>query len=182
MAELEPKQQRFVDEYMVDQNATKAAIRSGYSERSAAVIANQLMAKPHVAAAIQKRMADIAEMAGLKAVDLLRETRRVAMSDIADFYDAEGRMLAVRDIPIEARRAIASIEEDVIWEGAGRDRTAVGITRKIKLFDKVKAIELGGKFFKLWTDKIEVDGIVDLADKIKKARERAKKARQHSDA
>jgi phage terminase small subunit len=67
-------------------------------------------------------------------------------------------------MPLSIRRAIAAIEVDEIWEGRGDDRQLVGYTRKVKLWDKVKGIELMARKHKMLTDKHEVAGRITLAD------------------
>lgn len=78
---LTPKQQRFVDEYLVDLNATQAAIRSGYSRRSAAEQGHDLLRKPQVAAAVQAGQAARAERTGITADRVLTELARIAFAD-----------------------------------------------------------------------------------------------------
>ena len=63
MANLTPKQQRFVEEYLIDLNATKAAIRSGYSEKTAAVIGAENLIKPNIAKAIQEAQESLSNKA-----------------------------------------------------------------------------------------------------------------------
>jgi phage terminase small subunit len=86
---MTPKQAAFVDEYVVDFNATQAAIRAGYSERSAYNIGYQTLHHPEVAIAIEARLAALAidpESVGLEA-----RGRASAVSDV----DAEGEANAI---------------------------------------------------------------------------------------
>jgi phage terminase small subunit len=74
---LNPKQQRFVDEYLVDLNATQAAIRSGYSKKTAYSIGDELLKKPEVAARVQAAMDKRAERTEITAdyvLTTIRET------------------------------------------------------------------------------------------------------------
>jgi phage terminase small subunit len=75
-AELTPRQRRFVDEYMVDLNATQAAIRAGYSKRTAAKIASQLLDKTGVAAAIEERKAALAKKTDTDAAWVIKNLKR----------------------------------------------------------------------------------------------------------
>ena len=72
------KQQRFVDEYMVDLNATQAAIRAGYSAKSAEKIGHQLLEKTRVSDEIRKRKARLANVTNWTAVDVLKRLARIA--------------------------------------------------------------------------------------------------------
>ena len=70
---MTPKMQRFVDEYIIDLNATQAAIRAGYSAKSAAQIADEILRKPQIRGAIEKRQGKIRERAEITLDDILRE-------------------------------------------------------------------------------------------------------------
>ena len=72
------KQQRFIDEYMIDLNATQAAIRAGYSPKTAEVIGNQLLKKTLVSNEILKRKAKLSSVANWTAADVLKRLARLA--------------------------------------------------------------------------------------------------------
>lgn len=111
---LTTKQLRWIDEFLVDGNATAAAIRAGYSERSARSIAHENMTKPDVQAVLQARQAEVASdlhitrqgviQGLLEAVDMGREQRNPAamvlalreMGKMLGFYAPEVRRLEVR--------------------------------------------------------------------------------------
>lgn len=95
---------------------------------------------------------------------VLDELNVMMSADIADAYDDKGALKSVHDMPLSIRRAIASIEVDEIWEGRGDDRQLVGYTRKVKLWDKVKGVELMARKQKMLTDKVDVQHKVTLAD------------------
>lgn len=95
---------------------------------------------------------------------VLDELRVMMDADLADAYDESGALKSVHDMPLSIRRAIAAIEVDEIWEGRGDERKLVGYTRKVKLWDKVKGVELMARKHKMLTDKHEVAGKLTLAD------------------
>jgi hypothetical protein len=95
---------------------------------------------------------------------VLDELRTILDADIADAYDEKGALKGVHDMPLSIRRAIASIEVDEIFEGRGDERKLVGYTRKVKLWDKVRGVELMARKHKMLTDKHEVAGRITLAD------------------
>ena len=84
MRELTGKQKRFVEEYLCDLNATQAAIRAGYSAKTAEWIGPQLLQKTHVAAAIQEAMNKRSVRTEITADRVLREVSHMALYDPAD--------------------------------------------------------------------------------------------------
>jgi phage terminase small subunit len=139
--QLTDKQTRFVDEYLLDLNATQAAIRAGYSPKTAKVIAHENLTKPYVAAAIQAKQAALQEKLGITIERVLNEIACSAFLDIADLCAEDGSVLPLSQIPEAARRAIAGIEVSDLFEGSGEDRKAVGTLKKIKLADKMAALD-----------------------------------------
>lgn len=153
MPALPPNQQRFVQEYLVDLNATQAAIRAGYSPRTAKAQGSRLLTNVAVKQAIDAALAARAERVEIKADDVLRELLRIATTDISEAFTEEGRLKPLKDIPKEIRRAIASVEIDE-WANPLGDGP-LGRTSKLKFWDKPKALELLGKHLKLFTEKVE---------------------------
>ena len=85
---LTPKQARFVQEYLIDLNAAQAAIRAGYSAKTARVIGHENLTKPDIAAAIKKAMAERAERTELTADWVVDELRKIAGANMADYMKA----------------------------------------------------------------------------------------------
>lgn len=136
MAKLTDKQKRFVDEYLVDLNATAAAKRAGYSEKSASRIAIELLNKTHVSAEIQKRQAKLRGKLEITQERVLEELAAIAFANGTDFatitHNGLVRLTPTDEVPEEKKKAVASIKE-------GQYGT------EIKLHDKVRALELLGK-------------------------------------
>lgn len=136
MAKLTDKQKRFVDEYLVDLNATAAAKRAGYSEKSASRIAIELLNKTHVSAEIQKRQAKLRGKLEITQERVLEELAAIAFANGTDFatitHNGLVRLTPTAEVPEEKKKAVASIKE-------GQYGT------EIKLHDKVRALELLGK-------------------------------------
>jgi len=129
---LTAKQMRFVVEYLVDLNGTQAAIRAGYSEKSAARIAYKLMLNPRIKAAIQQEAKKLIERAEIRSWSVLREAGRLAFANISDFVQWTGTSFRLKPdamIPKEARAAIAEISD-----------TRYGI--KLKMHSKPEALRL----------------------------------------
>ncbi len=150
---LSPKQLRLVDEYLVDLNATQAAIRAGYSPKSANEQACKLLAKPSIAALVAAKQAARAQRTEITADVVLGELLRLARVDIAGAFDESGRLKPIHEIPEDVRRAICGVETDELFEGLGRDRVAVGVTRKVKFWDKVRALEHLARHLGLLSDR-----------------------------
>src|SRR5919197_2742959 len=91
-SELTPKQARFCAEYLIDLNATQAAIRAGYSPRTANEQGARLLAHVSIAAAISQAKQAQAERTGITADRVLQEIARLAFVDIRKLFDAEGRL------------------------------------------------------------------------------------------
>jgi len=149
---MTPKQKRFVDEYLIDLNATQAAIRAGYAESSASDIGRQLLRKTPVASEIALRQTQIETKAIVTREEVLRELRAIGMADIRKIYDADGNLKPIGDLDDETAAAIAGVETVTEVSGRGEDRE-VSIVRKVKRFDKNKALELLGRHLGLWEDK-----------------------------
>ena len=173
--ELTIRQRLFVAEYIVDQNGTQAAIRAGYTdnEAAAAVHATRLLRKAKIRNEIDLRIGKLEKKCEITAEKVLKRLWRLANADLAQFYDQNGNLKNVHDIPKAHRYALMGIEIDEIWDGYGQDRTQTGETKKVKLADKIRALELLGKYLKLFTDKVEVSAKVSIADRMKAGRERA---------
>lgn len=172
--ELTPQQRLFAHEYMIDQNATQAAIRAGYSERSAPQYAHELLKTPKVKELVDQLSSERLERLKVSSDDVLRELLFIAKSDLRKLFDENGALKQTYDWPDEIAASVSSLDIEDLFEGYGQDRTQIGYTKKIKLWDKTKALELLGRHLKLFTDKLEVEGDLSIAETMRKARERSK--------
>ena len=138
MANLTPKQQRFVEEYLIDLNATQAAIRAGYSEKTANEIGAENLAKPSIAKAIQEAQNIRSERTKIDADYVLKRLVEIDQMDVADTMDDDGNVLPLKDWPKIWRQYISNMESIQLYDGEGW-------LKKIKWPDKVKNLELLGK-------------------------------------
>lgn len=166
-AGLSPKQRKFVAEYLVDLNATQAAVRAGYSPKTAEAIGHENLRKPGISRAVQSGMKARADRVEIKADDVLRELGRIGFSDIAGLFDESGQLRAFRDIPMESRRAVAAIKVKSHTEPGDED--TVVYTTEIKLWDKNTALTNLAKHLKLLTEKVE-HSFGDMTDEQLQAR------------
>lgn len=144
VAKLNDKQKRFVDEYLVDLNATAAAKRAGYSEKTAYSMGQRLLKKVEIQAAIQKRQAKLRGKLEITQERVLEELAAIAFANGADFATVNQngivRITPTSELPEEKRKAIASIKE-------GQYGT------EVKVHDKVKALELLAKHLGMFDSK-----------------------------
>lgn len=156
------KQKRFCDEYMIDLNGAAAAIRSGYSTKSARQIGSENLTKPDIRARIDRALAEQSRRTGVTADRVVRELARVAFAnsqDVIDFDSATIKPDATRDDTV----AISSVKVKTIPMPDGD-----GVEREIKMADKLKALELLGRRLGLFTDNVNVSGkeVVQIVDDI----------------
>lgn len=148
VSKLTQRQQAFVREYLKDLNATQAAIRAGYDSSlpSSKAQAGRMIAKPHIQAAIQAAMAERVERTEIDADWVLRRLHDEATADIADLLGDDGGVKPVTDWPMVWRRGlVAGIEVVETFRDDGDGRKLVGYTKKVKLTDRVRVVELIGK-------------------------------------
>lgn len=162
MANLTPKQIRFVQEYLIDLNQTQAAIRAGYSEKTAAEQASRLLTNVNVSEAVQAAMKARSERTEIDADWVLKRLARDATADLADLYDDAGQLLPVKEWPMAWRTGlVAGIETVQEREGTDAEGKPEFVTvRKVKLLDRTKLVELIGKHVDVgaFKDKIEHSG------------------------
>lgn len=158
---LTPKQQLFVQEYLVDLNATQAAIRAGYSVRTARAVGSENLTKPDIAAAIAEAQTKRAQRTQIDADWLLTRLAEESTADVADLYDEHGGLKPVKDWPLIWRQGlVAGLDvEEIRVEGV-----VVGSIRKLKLSDRIKRLELIGRHIDVgaFKDKVEHSGKVEV--------------------
>jgi len=146
MAKLTRKQQMFVKEYLVDLNATQAAIRAGYSAKTANRIASENLAKPVIAEAIQSAMKERSARIEITADGVLQELAKLAFVNIQDFYDEAGSLKEISALPRDVAAALSSVKINL---------TEACAVQEIKVYDKGANLERLGRHLKLFTDKVE---------------------------
>lgn len=157
---LTDRQSRFVDEYLVDLNATKAATRAGYSAKTASSQGERLLRNVEVAAAIEKRKAERSTATGITQERVLRELALLAFSDVTHYQiDENGRVTLAEGAPEGALRAISSIKHKTRSYGDGDD-TTIEHEVEVKLWDKSANLKIAGRHVATpgFFDKLEVTG------------------------
>jgi len=156
---LTAKQAKFVNEYMVDLNATQAAIRAGYSKKTATEIGYETLRVPHVAEAVQRRSKKLSEKTGITAERVIAEIARLGFIDPRRLYDNAGNPLLVTELPDDVAAAVSSVETLTRPDGT--------VTHRVKLWDKKGSLELLGKHFAQFTDRVHHSGQIEF-DKIER--------------
>lgn len=156
---LSPKRQRFVEEYLIDLNATQAAIRAGYAPKGAKQQGDRLLTYVDVDAAVKKVLAERSKANQISQERILEELRRMAFVDstrISWIEDGEVHFAETKDLSEDDRRAIAEISETISQNGKK--------TISVKVHSKQKALELLGKHLGMFVDRheIKVNNIADL--------------------
>ena len=157
---LSARETRFVDLYCVSLNATASARDAGFSPRSPDSAGAKLLARPHVRAAVDARLARSTAKAQLTAERIDQELAALAFSDLRKLFNADGTIKPMSEWPDDVAAAVASIESEV----RGRGKFKVRIS-KLKAWSKTEALTLAARRLKLLTDKVEVTpggSLVDL--------------------
>lgn len=161
---MTPKQEAFVREYLIDLNATQAAIRAGYSEKTAEDIGRQQLRKTPVAAAINAELEKRAHRTQINADYVLNRLVEIDNMDVLDIVDEKLNLRPVSEWPKVWRQYLSGFDVAEMFEGRGEDREMVGILKKIKWPDKVKNLELLGKHVgvQAFKDRVEHSGEMNL--------------------
>ncbi len=190
MAKLNERQKRFCDEYLVDLNATQAAIRAGYTAKYANTNAFKLLQNTAIKEYIQQRQTDRTERTEITQDMVLRELAIIAFSNAADYAsivekqataEVEGTVVQLRDEdgnPLMYRTVEPVLTADLTED----QKKALAVIKKgrdgfeIKPYDKVRALELIGRHLGMWDKKTEKDNEEQIAriEKIKAETSRIK--------
>ena len=165
---LTPKQSAFVAEYLIDLNATQAAIRAGYSAKTAAVIGVENLRKPNIDAAIQEAKQKRAERTEISQDNILAEIAKIAFSDVRRIFKPDGSLIPISDLSDEAAACVAGCDLVTVSRGEGD----VEYVAKVKLTDKLKALELAARHLGMFKDKLDLTGDIHILNVHRKAKPR----------
>lgn len=148
-------QKRFCDEYLIDLNATRAykvAYPRCKRDETARANGSRLLTNDNVQEYISMKQKEIEKRTEVTQDMVINELAKIAFLDIRKLYNDCGGLKNIQDIDEDTARAIASMESLEEFSGYGADREQIGITQKVKLLDKTKALELLGKHLGLFSD------------------------------
>ena len=156
MAKLTPKQQRFVDEYLIDLNATQAAIRAGYSPKTAQQIGAENLSKPVIAEAIEAAQLERSERTKITADSVLQELAKIGFANMLDYMsEHNGQMhLDFSQLTRDQAAAISEYQTETVMGGEERPDM---VKTRFKLLDKRAALVDIGRHLGMFSDKIQVE-------------------------
>jgi phage terminase small subunit len=154
VARLTAKQKRFIEEYLIDLNATQAAIRAGYSPHTAKEIGSENLSKPHIRTHVERELAERSKRTGINQDRVIRELARIAFVNPTEVVNTQEATLK-DNAKEDDTAAIASVKVKIV------DGDFSSIEREIRFADKLKALEMLGKHMGMFTDKLHLSGQVD---------------------
>ena len=142
-ANISDKQRRFCEEYVIDFNGTQAAIRVGYSPKTANEQGARLLANVSVQEYISQLKEKAAEESGITKKQLIDELAKIAFFDIRKIYNDDNSLLPIKDFDNDSAASVAGIEVDEIFDfnPKTKQKELSGYTRKVKIHNKIAAIE-----------------------------------------
>ena len=153
-------QKAFCDEYLVDFNATrayKAVYKRCKTDGSARAGASELLTNPNVKEYIEKCKKEKAERCLVTQDMIIEELKKIGFSNMQKVFNENGGIKNIQEMDSDTTAAICSIESYEEYDGYGADKEYVGDTKKVKMLDKTKALELLGKHLGMFKDKLEIE-------------------------
>lgn len=160
---LTDKQEMFCREYLVDLNATQAAIRAGYSEKTARSQANRMLTNVDIEKRIQELMNNRSDRLDVDADYVLKRLVEIDQMDVLDILTENGDLKPVKDWPKVWRTTLSGL--DIMSISSGEEDTEA-LLKKIKWPDKVKNLELLGKHVKVQAFKEQIEQKVEATHNI----------------
>jgi len=157
---LTPKERLFVQYYLVDFNATQAAIAAEYSKKSARQLATRLLSKVHIQAAIKKEVDAILRDNRTLALRVVRECEKIAFGKISDVMEFDDDGVTLMDSKKIDTSTIESVGYDEMFTKGGHSRK-----KRVKLYSKEKALEILAKYTTLYTDAPQLSLNINTDDK-----------------
>lgn len=153
------KQAAFIDEYLVDMNASAAARRAGYSEKTSDVIGHENLNKPKIARAIFEAMQERSKRTQVTADQVVKELARVGFADIRELVKwSEERTAFVpsRDLTEDQAAAVSEVQSETTTSERDDGTVETRLKLKLKTYDKLSALEKLGKHLGLFTDLVDI--------------------------
>lgn len=148
--QLSEQRQRFVNEYLIDLNGTQAAIRAGYSPKTAQEQSSRLLSNVMVQQAIGVAMAERSKRTGVNQDRVVLELAKLAFVKMTDIVDSHA------NIKEDATDDDLSCIESIKYKSSDTD-TGCSVEREVKIGSKLKALELLGKHLGMWNDKLDIN-------------------------
>ena len=160
VVEMTEAQKRFCDEYLLDFNATRA-YRSAYpkckTDESARRAGSRLLTNVDIQKYLQEQKEELKEKINVTKEQVINQMVRIAFGDIRKLYNENGGMKNIQDLDADTATILTGIETTEEFDGYGEDREQIGYTKKVKIADKTKALDMLGKYFGIFKEKVEID-------------------------
>jgi phage terminase small subunit len=166
--ELNKRQKQFCHEYLVDQNGTKAAIRVGYSAKTAESQASRLLTNVKIMEYLSELGAKQVERLDLKADKVIRAIEQIAYGDIRPMFTPDGALLLPHEWDDDTAAAVAGLDVVTVSKGEGE----VEYVTKIKRTDRLRALDMLARYHALYNDKLEVTVNESLSERLARAKQR----------
>ncbi|ELP3312373.1 terminase small subunit [Vibrio fluvialis] len=157
MGKLNDKREMFCREYLIDLNGTQAAIRAGYSAKTANAAAGRLLSNVSIQARISELKQERVEEVKIDANYVLNRLVEIDQMDALDIINDDGSLKPISMWPKVWRTYLSGFDLTELWEGQGEDRQQIGLLKKVKWPDKVKNLELLGKHIEVQAFANKVD-------------------------
>ncbi len=165
--QLTPKQVLFIQEYLVDSNATQSAIRAGYSKKTAMQIGEQNLRKLDIATGIAVAQAERAKRTEITQDRVLKEYAKLGFLDPRKFYDDKGNLIPIHELSADVAATLTGMDVQTIYT---KDGDMMGDLKKIKFGDKKAALDSVAKHLGMFVERHEIFGSLTLEDKLRKIR------------
>lgn len=156
---LNERQERFAQEYIIDLNATQAAIRAGYSEKTAYSIGQRLLKHVEIQERIQQAMKERATRTGITQDRVLREYARIAFFDPRKLFDEDGNPINISELDEDTAAAIAGLE---VVQELNSETGRMSYTKKYKITNKLGALDSLAKHLGMFDGKQETHDSVTV--------------------
>lgn len=163
---------RFIKEFLIDKNATRAAIAAGYSEKTAYAQASRLLKDVKVRSQIETENDKVNEKLGVTVERVRDELAKLAFYDPRKLFKEDGTLRPISELDDDTAAVIAGMDVNELFEGNGEERSQVGYAKKIKLADKGLNLERLGRYLKMFVDRVEVTGDAALLERLTSGRKR----------
>jgi phage terminase small subunit len=151
---LTEKQQRFIEAYILEPNATKAALAAGYAPANAGAMGHENLNKPEIEAALAAARAAACVRNNVTVDRVLEGLARIAFADIRDVFGENGALLPVDQWSDDVAHTISSLEvTELKSEGV-----AYGVLSKVKQSDRMVAFKMLGQYLEIFTENIKHSG------------------------
>lgn len=152
MRDLTEREIRFCDEYLICFNAKEAALKAGYSKRSAKSIGSENLTKPDIQRYLTIRKKRVIEKIELSQERVMQEIGRIALANPKALFNEDGTIKKITEMDDDIAAAISSFEVEELFAGSGKNIMQVGITTKPRLWSKTDALGMLAKHFKIFSD------------------------------